>query len=111
MVEQTGKEEMTLLITAGYGHAAPIKAWFSLRFDHFNNDLNDAAFINVVMNYGCDRSFAVKAASLLMISGRYDCCVQYGWINRRFNELWSQLHAVGVMIIVDDGYFPPFKPL
>lgn len=65
MVEQTGKEEMTLLITAGYGHESPIKVWFSLQFDHFNNDLNDAAFIDVVMNYGCDRSFAVKAASLL----------------------------------------------
>lgn len=95
-----------LRITAGYGHDAPRKVWISLRFDHFENELDERSFIETVMNFGCDIHFAVKASSLLIRSGRYDCCVQYGWISRRIGDLRSQLRAVGVTIVMDPAYYP-----
>lgn len=110
--DEGARTEMNaLLITAGYGHDAPRKVWISLRFDHFENKLDERSFIETVMNFGCDIHFAVKASSLLIRSGRYDCCVQYGWISRRIDDLMSQLRGCNVLVTWDNDYHPPIKSM
>jgi len=112
VVEQTPKAEnfvtrfvtSPLLLTASFGHDSYNSAWISLRCDHFNEKLDKLSVIAVLMNYGCEERFALKAFSLLEISGRYDCCVQAAWIKRRHFELYSDLKAVGITLCHEKNY-------
>ena len=94
---------MTLPLTAGYGHDSPSKVWLSFRAF----ELDTEKFKEVAGDYGCEERFCDKAASILKTSGRYDCCVQANWVNRRFKQLRRDMITAGVRVLFDPGYSPP----
>ncbi|QBQ72132.1 hypothetical protein Milano_110 [Agrobacterium phage Milano] len=95
---------MTLLLTAGYGHDSPSKVWLSFRA---RPDYWREIFVEMAENFGCEKRFADKAASILETSCRYDCCVQRVWINNRLYNLVEAMSFAGVTVKVDPEYFPP----
>lgn len=93
-----------LLIAAGFGHDAAVKVWLSFRA---TESFNAESFIEAALNYGCEGRFADKAASVLTSSGRYDCCLQRNWVDRRLPSLMEEMDTAGVRVFFDPEYSPP----
>lgn len=98
-----------ILLEAGFGHhyayLAPPEAavWISLQTTKPIADTLE----ETLLGFGCHPPALPKIRACLTYSGRYDCCVQSGWISSRFEDLVDELAEIGIALVTDPTYLPP----